>query len=157
VNFLYWFGSKLILERKSRKDRKANRNLQCFCFSVLYCSAAESIRSLVKDFAEDTLGPGVPVNDGNDDVELFTSYAENITGGIGNAIFVDCKIDIEASFGLNLDDVFDTSTSDSLPDPFLRINEFDVSGQFGLKEWSDSVPIPAVDMTFGVTVRPPLE
>ena len=82
----------------------------------------------------------------------FATNAEAIAGSLLDAIVVDCQIDIEATFGLDLTNVFNDTLdiSSRLPDPFLRINTFNVDGEFGFKEWSASLSLG--NATFGVAV-----
>lgn len=92
------------------------------------------------------------VPDGNSNI--FASKAEDVVRSIVDAIIVDCQVEIAASFGLNLNKVFDENApiADRLPQPFLQITTFDITGEFGLKEWSDYIPFSDLGMTFGISV-----
>lgn len=105
---------------------------------------------MFEGFINKTLGSSDEVQVDNFD---FTEEASKIAKNMINAVFVDLDVEIKVSFGLDLTNVFDSTSASRSPDPFLRINEFMVDGSFGLMEWSDSLDIdlePSV--TFGVAV-----
>lgn len=123
-------------------------------YFIFTCRAASSIRDLIEGFVRDTLGEEVKVPKGNTTEDIFSKNATQIVGGIADAIIIDCEVEIETSFGLNLNKVFDESATitNRLPTPFLQIKTFDIAGEFGLKEWTDSVALPDLGMMFGISV-----
>ena len=57
------------------------------------------------------------------------------------SIVIDSRVDISLAFGLNLHPLFETPPVGlpfGLPDPFVKINTFELKGSFGVNEWVSS-------------------
>lgn len=85
----------------------------------------------------------------------FADQAITLARSLTDSIIVDTKVNITASFGLDLTNVFNTDLdiTSRLPDPFLRIDNFELAGKIGVKEWSADILItdtPETKVTFGI-------
>ena len=97
-------------------------------------SLTNSTKNLLQEFMTETLGssPDMPSQGGFS----FVDTAEDLANDIIQSLLTDVAVDLDFAFGLNLDPMFDLSSS---PDPFIQISQFDVSGVIGVNEWTSSL------------------
>ena len=97
-------------------------------------SLTNSTKNLLQKFMTETLGssPDMPSQGGFS----FVDTAEDLANDIIQSLLIDVAVDLDFAFGLNLDPMFDLSSS---PDPFIQISQFDVSGVIGVNEWTSSL------------------
>lgn len=90
----------------------------------------------------ETLG-GIDNSQLGDSGFSFSATASSLAEDLINSLVVDVAVDLDLAFGLNLNPLFGTNKSlaDRIPDPFMRINQFDFSGTFGVNEWSTNLPL----------------
>ena len=79
------------------------------------------------------------------------SFADNaiaLANDLIDSLVIDVAVDLDFAFGLDLNPMFNspsvpspsaTSILDRIPDPFIQLNQFDISGLIGVNEWSSNL------------------
>lgn len=105
----------------------------------------------MQKFMSETLG-GLSNNELGGSGFSFADHAANLTNDLIQSLVIDASVDLDFAFGLDLNPMFDstaTSIVERLPNPFIQINQFDISASIGVNEWSTSIPFNGVK--FAVT------
>ena len=101
-------------------------------------SLTNSTKEILHKFMNDTLGssPDMP-NQGD---FSFAHAAEDLANDIMRSLLIDVVVDLDFAFGLDITPMFNSSAAlmDRIPDPFIRINQFEISGAIGANEWTSS-------------------
>ena len=61
---------------------------------------------------------------------------------------IDVGVNLDFAFGLDITPMFDSSATtlaDRIPNPFLRINEFQMDGLIGVNEWTTTIPFSGIE------------
>ena len=104
------------------------------------------IKDLFQEFISDNL----------DSVELGNSgfsFADNaieLANDLINSLVIDVAIDLDFVFGLNLNPIFNSSSTsilDRVPDFFIQINHFDITGILGVNDWTSSIDFSGLEFT----------
>jgi hypothetical protein len=109
------------------------------------------VKDLLQKFMSETLG-GLSSNELGGSGFSFADHAANLTNDLIQSLVIDASVDLDFAFGLDLNPMFDstaTSIVERLPNPFIQINQFDISASIGVNEWSTSIPFNGVK--FAVT------
>lgn len=90
---------------------------------------------MLQDFMNDAIG-----DKGGDDLGGF-SFAEQpatLASSLIESIVMDVEVYIDVTFGLDLNLLFNSTApaAERFPSPFLQINQLDLTGTFGINEWS---------------------
>jgi hypothetical protein len=83
----------------------------------------------------------------------FTNTANSLAEDLINSLVVGVKVDLDFAFGLDLNPMFNSSAktiTERIPDPFIRINQFDISGIVGINEWSTNLRLSDGEFNFQV-------
>jgi hypothetical protein len=70
----------------------------------------------------------------------FKDNAEALANDLINSLVIDVEVNLDFAFGLDLSNLFDTIIPmvKRVPESFIEINMFDISGLLGVNEWSTS-------------------
>lgn len=103
-------------------------------------SVSGSFKSLLQTFMSDTVG-----NEGGTELGGFSlgDNAQKLADSLIESWVTNVKVGINFAFGLDLDDLFNRnkSSTERVPRPFMLIEKFDVSGMFGVNEWSTDLDL----------------
>lgn len=95
------------------------------------------IKDLLQDVMRDNFGSDDAMPDKGG--FSFVNTAEELANDLVDSLVIDVAVDLDFTFGLDLNPLFDSSVTsflDRLPDPFIEINQFDIDGIVGVNEWS---------------------
>lgn len=97
---------------------------------------SQRIQELLRSFMRDTIG--------QEEADLgnfaFGDHVETLVTDLIESIVIDAAAEIELSFGLDLNPVFNSST-DRIPNPFFEIKKFNLTGSVGINEWSTELDL----------------
>ena len=84
----------------------------------------------------------------------FGEAANNLADSLISSLVIGAHADLSVEFGLDLNPVFNSEANftDRLPTPFLQINQFDLSANFGVNEWSADLPLTLGGTEFSVLI-----
>ena len=105
-----------------------------------------SVKEFLKKFMEETLGssPDMPDQGGFS----FANSAEELANDLIQSLVIDVNVEFDFAFGLDLNPLFDP-TADSIwgriPDPFIRMNQFDMRGAIGVLDWTSNLDLFGVE------------
>ena len=80
----------------------------------------------------------------------FTDNAVELVNDLIDSLVINAAVDLDFAFGLDLNPMFDSSATsilDRIPDPFIQLNQFDVSGLIGVNEWSSSLDFNGLEFS----------
>jgi hypothetical protein len=109
------------------------------------------VKDLLQKFMNETLG-GLSNDDLGGSGFSFADQAADLANDLIKSLVIDASVNLDFAFGLDLNPMFDSSAPsiiDRLPNPFIKINQFDISASIGVNEWSTTIPFN--DIEFAVT------
>ena len=108
-------------------------------------SLTESTKELLQTFMNETLGSSSEMP--NQGGFSFVDTAVQLANDLVQSLVIDIAVDLDFSFGLDLNPVFNSTLEliDRLPDPFIQINQFEIQGMLGVNEWSSSFDFSGLD------------
>lgn len=109
---------------------------------------SNSVKDLLETFIRETLGG--PSLDLGESTFSFADTATDLANDMIESLAIDVAVDLDFIFGLDLNPMFDSSTTsvmERLPNPYIRINKFDLAGVIGVNEWSTTLPFGDVEFS----------
>ena len=82
----------------------------------------------------------------------FVDTAEELASDLIESLVIDLAVDLDFTFGLDLNPMFNSSASgilDRLPDPFIQIKKIDIEGVIGVNDWTSTFDFSGLD--FAIT------
>lgn len=103
-------------------------------------SLSDSVKDLLETFMSETLGdPSLDL--GSSDFS-FADTAADLANDLIESLVIDVAVGLDFAFGLDLNPMFNSSAvalSDRIPNPFIKINQFDIAGAIGVNEWTTNI------------------
>lgn len=112
---------------------------------------SDSVKDLLQKFMSETLGGDPNMALGSSGFS-FADTAADLANDLIESLVIDVAVDLDFAFGLDLNPMFNSSATsivDRIPNPFIRINQFDLAGVIGVNEWTTSIPFETIE--FAVT------
>lgn len=109
------------------------------------------VKDLLQKFMNETLG-GLSSDDLGGSGFSFADQAADLANDLIKSLVIDASVNLDFAFGLDLNPMFNSSATsiiDRLPNPFIKINQFDISASIGVNEWSTTISFN--DIEFAVT------
>lgn len=118
-------------------------SLSC-CFLPILVSY--SVKGFLQKFMSETLGssPDMPNQGGFS----FVNSAEELANDLIQSLVIDVNVELDFAFGLDLNPLFDSNVANiwgRIPDPFIRMNQFDMHGAIGIRDWTANLNLGDVD------------
>ena len=82
----------------------------------------------------------------------FKDTAEELANDLVQSLVIDVNVDLEFEFGLDLNPMFNSSAIswiDRIPNPFIQLNQFDITGAIGVNEWTSNFDFSGLE--FAIT------
>ena len=80
----------------------------------------------------------------------FANNAIELADDLIESLVIDVAIDLDFMFGLDLNPLFNSSATniwDRVPDLFIQINHFDITGVLGVNDWTSSLDFSGLEFT----------
>ena len=78
----------------------------------------------------------------------FVNSAEELANDLIQSLVIDVNVELDFAFGLDLNPLFDSNVANiwgRIPDPFIRMNQFDMHGAIGIRDWTANLNLGDVD------------
>ena len=96
-----------------------------------------AIKEMLNSFLKDTVGDNAKDDLGGSATGFsFVNATQDLAESLIESIVIGVRADISVAFGLNLHPIFEKPAG--YPNPFVKINTFELNGSFGVNEWVSS-------------------